>query len=57
MSHVHLISIDCNDLHSLLYQYLNEFVYLLSGENFIASKVSINEINQIDGVFYLTGEW
>lgn len=48
------IILEARDLKALLVKFLDEFVYLMSGENFICSKVRVKELVEKDPA---TGNW
>lgn len=50
------ISIKENDKESLLYSFLEEFLYLLDAENFLASKIKKLEIKKIKDSFSLKAQ-
>ena len=50
------ISIDGDDIESLLYNFLEEFLYLLDAEGFLLSKPPIVKIEKTKGRLHLTAK-
>lgn len=48
------INLEARDLKALLVKFLDEFVYLMSGENFICAKVRVKELAEKDSA---SGNW
>jgi SHS2 domain-containing protein len=50
------IEVEAEDLQSLLYEWLEEFIYLFDSEGLIFSEFKVENIQQIEGKLKLNGE-